>query len=57
MYFDDPGGPSLYIAMPASGKIEEAIELIRNDKTKILGLKVGEKPIEPGTYIPRAGKH
>lgn len=43
--------------MPKSSHVLEALSLIENDKAKILGLTVGKHAnVQPGDYIPRAGK-
>ncbi|OJJ80540.1 YbhB/YbcL family Raf kinase inhibitor-like protein [Aspergillus glaucus CBS 516.65] len=34
--------------------IEQALSLIENDSSKVLGLKIGSHTIKPGQYIPRA---
>lgn len=43
--------------MPSNKSVETALSLIENDKTKVLGLTVGNhREIQPGQYIPRAGQ-
>lgn len=42
--------------MPANESVKKALALIEGDKSKVLGLKVGDHAVEtPGQYIPRAG--
>jgi hypothetical protein len=36
--------------------LKVALDLIENDKSKVLGLTVGSRKAEPGEYIPRAGQ-
>lgn len=44
--------------MPSENSVKAALSLIENDKSKILGLTVGShQNVQPGDYIPRAGKH
>ncbi|KAJ5619064.1 protease inhibitor (Tfs1) [Penicillium lagena] len=41
--------------MPSEKSVKAALALIENDKSKLLGLKVGQHAsVEPGQYIPRA---
>lgn len=41
--------------MPANESVKKALALIEGDKSKVLGLKVGDHAVEtPGQYIPRA---
>lgn len=43
--------------MPSQKSIATGLKLIESDKSKLLGLKVGShENVEPGQYIPRAGK-
>lgn len=43
--------------MPTNKKLDAALELLKSDPTKLLGLTVGEHTItEPGHFVPRAGK-
>lgn len=43
--------------MPANTKVQPALELIKKDPSKVLGLTVGKHNItEPGQYVPRAGE-
>lgn len=44
--------------MPSNTKVNPALELIKQDPSKVLGLTVGKHTItEPGQYVPRAGEH
>ncbi|KAJ9133743.1 Phosphatidylethanolamine-binding protein-like protein [Pleurostoma richardsiae] len=40
--------------MPANESVKKALSLIEGDKSKVLGLKVGQHIVEPGQYIPKA---
>lgn len=43
--------------MPSNTTVQPALELIKRDPSKILGLTVGKHNVtEPGQYIPRAGE-
>jgi len=43
--------------MPTNQHVTAALSLIENDKSKVLGLTVGNhQNVQPGDYIPRAGK-
>ena len=43
--------------MPQSNAVEKALSLIKEDTSKVLGLKVGQHlDVQPGQYIPRAGE-
>ena len=44
------------LKMPSSKSVEIALELISNDKSKILGLTVGKHNVTPGQQVPKAGK-
>lgn len=41
--------------MPGYERVKTTLSLIENDHTKVLGLKLGDKKVVPGQYIPRAG--
>lgn len=58
-HFISPPLPSTAsIKMPSDTHVNNALSLIENDRTKILGLNVGNhKNIQPGQYIPRGGEH
>lgn len=44
--------------MPSNTHVNAGLSLIENDKTKILGLTVGNhQNVQPGQYIPRAGEY
>lgn len=40
--------------MPASNSVKHALELIKNDESKILGVEVDGKEIRPGDFIAKA---
>ncbi len=42
--------------MPANESVKAALALIEKDTTKVLGVTEGGHKVEPGLYIPRAGK-
>lgn len=42
--------------MPSNESVKKGLALIEGDKSKVLGLKVGNHTVEPGQYIPRAGE-
>lgn len=43
--------------MPSKTQVTAALSLIEHDRTKVLGLTVGNyQNIQPGQYIPRAGE-
>lgn len=42
--------------MPYKKSVEVALALIKDDPSKILGLKVGTQDVIPGTEIPKASK-
>lgn len=43
--------------MPTSKSANAALSLIKDDKSKVLGLTVGKHAnVQPGDYIPKAGK-
>ena len=43
--------------MPKSNNFEKALSAIKDDTSKVLGMKVGKhENVQPGTYIPRAGE-
>jgi hypothetical protein len=42
--------------MPSSKSAEKALELISNDKSKVLGLTFGKHNVTPGQHVPKAGK-
>lgn len=41
--------------MPSDKSIAAGLAVIGNDKSKILGLRVGKHNVEPGLLIPKAG--
>lgn len=44
--------------MPSNQSIEKALSLIKNDTSKILGLKIGtHENVQPGEFIPKAGMY
>ncbi|KKK15677.1 hypothetical protein P175DRAFT_0507097 [Aspergillus ochraceoroseus IBT 24754] len=40
--------------MPVNQSVKNALTLIKNDPSKVLGLKVGTHEINPGQYVPKA---
>lgn len=42
--------------MPSNESVKAGLALIENDKSKVLGVTTGKHVVEPGLYIPRAGK-
>lgn len=42
--------------MPSITGIEEYIGLIKTDPSKTLGVKIGDKEINPGDYLPKLGQ-
>ena len=42
--------------MPSNKSATAALSAIETDKSKILGVKVGKHNVEPGLFIPRAGR-
>jgi hypothetical protein len=43
--------------MPDNKTVNTAMSLIETDKSKILGLTIGEHNVVPGQFIQKAGKH
>ena len=43
--------------MPDKKSFQAALDLIKNDQSKILGLNVGAHKVTPGMKIPKAGKY
>ncbi|KAL1882353.1 hypothetical protein VTK73DRAFT_1912 [Phialemonium thermophilum] len=40
--------------MPLPDSVKAALALIEKDKSKVLGLTIGDHKVEPGIYVPRA---
>lgn len=43
--------------MPSITGIEEYIGLIKSNASKTLGVKIGDKQITPGEYLPKLGQY
>ena len=41
--------------MPSNASIKQALKLIEDDKSKVLGLTLGNKSITTGEFVPKAG--
>ena len=43
--------------MPANNTVKRGLSLIDKDKSKVLGLTLGQKSLSTGDFVPRAGQH
>jgi len=43
--------------MPSIKSVDDALAMIKSDKSKILGLTVGTHKVTPGLEIPKAGMY